>query len=326
MSISDSLYNVRLYAALDTERHNKVAMSWADTIVQPNEQSLIRYQSQLLQTFKNTNMGLQHRDDFRKSYNEANPDCKSVSVVAKEGGEKWKSMANEEKNAYVDRAAELKGEYGKALNPDNDADNADMHSFMMDREGSLEQKRNWTDTELPANWEKVLEGMRNMRSSEGAPVDTMGCEKSGSSPPPKKVPVGLEAFLPYHGALTWIILRHGFKVWRVEFPYHRFRVAWCFNTFMLDGDKSQILFPWSALDQPWVDFYPVPERFGCFAARKDDIFQVFLACLLPLIEAYAVDEVLLMVGSEPWAILVLHHQLDRVTFERVLITLHLQDF
>jgi len=71
-------------------------------------------------------------DDFRKSYKEANPDCKSVSVVAKEGGEKWKSMADEEKKVYVDRAAELKAEYGKALNPDNDADNAD------DREGSLE--------------------------------------------------------------------------------------------------------------------------------------------------------------------------------------------
>lgn len=57
-----------------------------------------------------------------------------------------------------------------------------------------------------------------------------------------------------------------------------------------------------------------------------DIFQVFLARLLPLIEAYAVDEVLLTVGSEPWAILVLHRQLDRATFEKVLIPLHLQDF
>jgi len=51
-----------------------------------------------------------------------------------------------------------------------------------------------------------------------------------------------------------------------------------------------------------------------------------LARLLPLFEAYAVDEVLLAVGSEPWAILVLHRQLDRATFEKVLITLHLQDF
>jgi len=31
---------------------------------------------------------------------------------------------------------------------------------------------------------------------------------------------------------------------------------------MLDGDESQILFPWSALDQPWVDFYPMPGVLG----------------------------------------------------------------
>ncbi|KAF7150790.1 hypothetical protein RHSIM_Rhsim02G0076600 [Rhododendron simsii] len=40
--------------------------------------------------------------------------------------------------------------------------------------------------EPPANWEKVLEGIQNMRSSEGAPVDTMGCEKAGISLPPKE--------------------------------------------------------------------------------------------------------------------------------------------
>ncbi|XVF65446.1 hypothetical protein PTKIN_Ptkin09bG0249800 [Pterospermum kingtungense] len=38
----------------------------------------------------------------------------------------------------------------------------------------------------PANWEKVLEGIRKMRSSEDAPVDTMGCEKAGSVLPPKE--------------------------------------------------------------------------------------------------------------------------------------------
>ncbi|VFQ92111.1 unnamed protein product [Cuscuta campestris] len=38
----------------------------------------------------------------------------------------------------------------------------------------------------PDNWEKVLEGIRVMRSSECAPVDTMGCEKAGSSLPPKE--------------------------------------------------------------------------------------------------------------------------------------------
>lgn len=39
--------------------------------------------------------------------------------------------------------------------------------------------------EPPPNWEKVLEGIRKMRSSEDAPVDTMGCEKAGISLPPK---------------------------------------------------------------------------------------------------------------------------------------------
>ncbi|XP_016476757.1 endonuclease III homolog 1, chloroplastic isoform X2 [Nicotiana tabacum] len=38
----------------------------------------------------------------------------------------------------------------------------------------------------PPNWEKVLEGIRKMRSSEDAPVDSMGCEKAGSSLPAKE--------------------------------------------------------------------------------------------------------------------------------------------
>ncbi|KAM0983199.1 hypothetical protein ACFX2I_010703 [Malus domestica] len=57
-------------------------------------------------------------DDFRKSYKEANPDSKGVKMVAKEGGEKWKSMTDEEKKPYVDKAAELKEEYKIALETD----------------------------------------------------------------------------------------------------------------------------------------------------------------------------------------------------------------
>ncbi|KAH6777269.1 high mobility group B3 [Perilla frutescens var. frutescens] len=55
------------------------------------------------------------RADFRKSFKEANPDCKSVATVAKEGGEKWKSMSDEEKKSYVEKAAELKAEYNKEV-------------------------------------------------------------------------------------------------------------------------------------------------------------------------------------------------------------------
>ncbi|KAG4973923.1 hypothetical protein AAZX31_11G125900 [Glycine max] len=40
--------------------------------------------------------------------------------------------------------------------------------------------------ESPAQWEKVLEGIRKMRCSADAPVDTMGCEKAGETLPPKE--------------------------------------------------------------------------------------------------------------------------------------------
>ncbi|KAE8662202.1 HMG1/2-like protein [Hibiscus syriacus] len=61
-------------------------------------------------------------DDFRKSYKEANPDAKGVTGVAKEGGEKWKSMSDEEKKCYIDKAAELKAEYEKVLEEANNDD------------------------------------------------------------------------------------------------------------------------------------------------------------------------------------------------------------
>ncbi|CAO2169917.1 unnamed protein product [Urochloa humidicola] len=47
-------------------------------------------------------------EDFRKEFKAANPDNKSVSSAAKEGGEKWRSMTDEEKKPYIDKAAELK--------------------------------------------------------------------------------------------------------------------------------------------------------------------------------------------------------------------------
>ncbi|KAK4492856.1 hypothetical protein RD792_000181 [Penstemon davidsonii] len=48
-------------------------------------------------------------------------------------------------------------------------------------------KSKTSEAQSPVNWEKVLEGIREMRSTENAPVDSMGCEKAGSSLPPKVV-------------------------------------------------------------------------------------------------------------------------------------------
>ncbi|PRQ41457.1 putative chromatin remodeling & transcriptional activation HMG family [Rosa chinensis] len=62
-------------------------------------------------------------NDFRKAYKEANPDSKGVKMVAKEGGEKWNLMTDEEKKPYMDKAAELKDEYKKTL--ETEADDAE---------------------------------------------------------------------------------------------------------------------------------------------------------------------------------------------------------
>ncbi|XP_031395012.1 HMG1/2-like protein [Punica granatum] len=54
-------------------------------------------------------------EDFRKTYKENFPDNKSVAVVAKAGGEKWKSMPVSEKAPYAEKASKKKAEYEKAL-------------------------------------------------------------------------------------------------------------------------------------------------------------------------------------------------------------------
>ncbi|KAI4370737.1 hypothetical protein MLD38_019052 [Melastoma candidum] len=62
-------------------------------------------------------------NDFRKEFKEENPNSKDVKEVAKRGGEKWKSMTDEEKKPYMDKAAELKAEHAKSVEDGND-DNA----------------------------------------------------------------------------------------------------------------------------------------------------------------------------------------------------------
>ncbi|BAT93625.1 high mobility group B protein 7-like isoform X1 [Vigna umbellata] len=54
-------------------------------------------------------------DEFRKTFKEANPDSKDVKRVGKEAGEKWRSMSEEDKKPYLDKVAELKAEYEKAM-------------------------------------------------------------------------------------------------------------------------------------------------------------------------------------------------------------------
>ncbi|XP_054810253.1 high mobility group B protein 7-like [Prosopis cineraria] len=77
-------------------------------------------------------------EEFRKSFKEANPDSNDVKRVGKEAGEKWKSLSDEEKKPYMDRAAELKAEYEKALESYNAAeDGAEQEGS--DREDAAEE-------------------------------------------------------------------------------------------------------------------------------------------------------------------------------------------
>ncbi|KAI3699300.1 hypothetical protein L2E82_43527 [Cichorium intybus] len=54
-------------------------------------------------------------EDFRKQYKEKHPNNKSVSVVGKAGGDKWKSLTTAEKAPYAAKAEKRKSEYEKTL-------------------------------------------------------------------------------------------------------------------------------------------------------------------------------------------------------------------
>ncbi|KAI3668873.1 hypothetical protein L6452_40089 [Arctium lappa] len=54
-------------------------------------------------------------EDFRKQYKEKHPNNKSVSVVGKAGGDKWKSLTAAEKAPYVAKAETRKSDYDKSL-------------------------------------------------------------------------------------------------------------------------------------------------------------------------------------------------------------------
>ncbi|KAL1215624.1 High mobility group B protein 5 [Cardamine amara subsp. amara] len=50
-------------------------------------------------------------DDFRREFNAANPDNKSVGAVGKAAGKKWKSMTEEDKEPFAALARSKKSEY-----------------------------------------------------------------------------------------------------------------------------------------------------------------------------------------------------------------------
>lgn len=54
-------------------------------------------------------------EGFRKQYKESHPKNKSVAVVGKAGGDKWKSMSDAEKAPFQEQAEKRKKEYEKTM-------------------------------------------------------------------------------------------------------------------------------------------------------------------------------------------------------------------
>ncbi|KAK4756127.1 hypothetical protein SAY87_009884 [Trapa incisa] len=87
-------------------------------------------------------------DDFRKLYKEENPDSKGVKEVAKQGGERWKSMTDEEKKPYLDKAAELKAEHGKVVEAQNDVNAEDGDGGASDKDEDKEAAEEGDEKEV----------------------------------------------------------------------------------------------------------------------------------------------------------------------------------
>ncbi|GLJ25572.1 hypothetical protein SUGI_0489910 [Cryptomeria japonica] len=54
-------------------------------------------------------------EEFRKTYKDNHPNVKSVAVIGKAGGEKWKSLSEADKAPYVAKAGKRKAEYEKNI-------------------------------------------------------------------------------------------------------------------------------------------------------------------------------------------------------------------
>nr|KJB68906.1 hypothetical protein B456_011G042300 [Gossypium raimondii] len=54
-------------------------------------------------------------EDFRKDFQEQNPDIKSMRDIGKACGEKWKTMTYEEKVKYYDIATGKRAEFDRAM-------------------------------------------------------------------------------------------------------------------------------------------------------------------------------------------------------------------
>ncbi|XP_073026527.1 endonuclease III homolog 1, chloroplastic [Primulina eburnea] len=104
----------------------------------------------------------------------------SGSNVLDEGSEKKILVFVRKRRAMKTLQAKVK-DVKPELNDENPCSLPEIEDFAYGKASSFSSL-----THSPTNWKNVLEGIRKMRSSEDAPVDSMGCEKAGSSLPPEE--------------------------------------------------------------------------------------------------------------------------------------------
>ncbi|CAN8264940.1 unnamed protein product [Cochlearia groenlandica] len=95
-------------------------------------------------------------NDFRKTFKEENPGS-NVKDVAKQGGEKWKSLTEEEKKVYLDKAAELKAEYNKSLENNDDNEKEEDAEKEIDDVEDADEKEADDDEEKQADVAEEIE-------------------------------------------------------------------------------------------------------------------------------------------------------------------------
>ncbi|KAM0915542.1 hypothetical protein ACQ4PT_010769 [Festuca glaucescens] len=132
-------------------------------------------------------------EGFRKDYKEKNPNNKQVSVVGKAGGEKWKSLTDDEKAPYVAKAEKLKAEYAKKIdaynNPQAEASgDSDKSKSEINDEEDASEVRPSTPTQL-TSWRRVMRPSKAAAAQgEGSQVGKAGGEKWKSLTDDEKAP------------------------------------------------------------------------------------------------------------------------------------------
>lgn len=153
--------------------------------------------------------------------------------------------------------------------------------------GTIEE---WDDYAKFTRWIESVMYYSFLRSSIGGVPRCWFLKRLSSLYSPEGLPVGLEGFFPAENVTTWIVIRHGYRVWpilvvgRMMFNnswndfcrVHNLRIGcrvvfgcerrWVFNTFLFDENGKEMTYAWTNPYDPLQQLHPVPDhlRTACF--------------------------------------------------------------